>query len=570
MTSLLRSPRLLASLLLPLSAAVASAAPRDDLIRLVPDDVGFCLVIGDLRAHHEKLLRSPWIKAVAESPFGKALRNAPEFAQLRQVEAQLRKRLNVTWAQLRDEILGDAVVLAYRPGPPGKPEEETGLLMLWARDRALLARLVEALNREQKKAGELKSVEERVHKGLKYHRRIEAEGETFYYLDGPVLAFAPQEEILRQVLDRVADPKAAKTLPMSARLKEVGTDRGLATLWVNPRTFDAELARQAAKLDGPQAHALKTFLVYWKALDGASLSLTVERDPEVVLALHARAAALPPAARRLVDEAATPSDLWGRFPKDGIFTAAARVDMPALFEALGEFLTPEARKAVADGLKRALGLPLSEALTKQVLPSLGPDAGLCVLPPADRTGPPQLLVALRVRPGPKGERMDKAILGTLQFLAGLAVLDHNLKKKDKLHLKKETQDGVEVHYFVGGSKFPPGVRPAFALKDGYLVLASSPAAVRRFAAVPAPLPPSKEVPLLRLSAPQLAKLLRERADLLADLLGARAGVPPEQAAAGLKGLVAGLELFDGVELTQRRDGDRVAWIVRLRTAAPKQ
>src|SRR5262249_28131215 len=98
MKSLLRSPFLLTLCLLTFAVGIARATPREELLRLVPGDIGFCLVIGDLRAHHEKLLRSPWIKAVANSPLGKALRNAPEVAQLRNLEQQLRKGLNVTWA----------------------------------------------------------------------------------------------------------------------------------------------------------------------------------------------------------------------------------------------------------------------------------------------------------------------------------------------------------------------------------------------------------------------------------------------------------------------------------------
>ena len=40
------------------------------------------------------------------------------------------------------------------------------------------------------------------------------------------------------------------------------------------------------------------------------------------------------------------------------------------------------------------------------------------------------------------------------------------------------QDRTEVRYLAGEGAFPPGVQPAYALKDGYLVFASSPEAVR--------------------------------------------------------------------------------------------
>ena len=52
------------------SFPVKAGTPRDDLLRLVPEDVGFCLVIQDLRGHSESFLRSPFAKKLWESPTG--------------------------------------------------------------------------------------------------------------------------------------------------------------------------------------------------------------------------------------------------------------------------------------------------------------------------------------------------------------------------------------------------------------------------------------------------------------------------------------------------------------------
>jgi hypothetical protein len=571
-------PRLLrSSLLLALPALLfaylpaRAQSPRDELVRLVPDDVAFCLVINDLRGQHDKLLRSPWIKRVSASPLGKALREVPERFQFGKLKEALRKGLGVTWPQLRDEILGDAIILAYRPGPPGKPEQEEGLILLWARNPKLLATVVDRLNEHQKKAGELKEVQARKHAGLTYHRRVETEGESFYFLDGPVLAFAPRESLLREVLERRTAPKPARLLPLTDRLKDVGMERALATLWINPRAFDEELGQQAETLAGAEGHALKTFLRYWKALEGVSLSLLVEGEPEVVLALHARTEALPAAAKRLVETAGEPTDLWQRFPQDSILTAAARVDLLALAEALGEFLTPEARKALLGDLQRELNLPLEEVLMKQLLAKLGPDCGLCIAAAPDKAAFPHVLIALRIRPGPPGKPpTEKAIAGALGLFAWLAVQEHNRKHKDQMDLKKEIQDGVEVRYFINDKKFPPGLRPAFAVKGGYLVLASCPEAVRRFAAEAEPAPPAKDSPLLRLSLRRFGQFLKDRKSSVLDFLGNKKGVPKDQAGQWLEGMVWALDLFDTLELTQHARDGRVAWVARLRTWVPKK
>ena len=36
------------------------AAPRDELIRLVPDDAGFCIIVRDLREQFDRLAKSPF------------------------------------------------------------------------------------------------------------------------------------------------------------------------------------------------------------------------------------------------------------------------------------------------------------------------------------------------------------------------------------------------------------------------------------------------------------------------------------------------------------------------------
>src|SRR5205823_4064105 len=113
------------SALLSVPAISAQApSPREELVRLVPEDVALCLVVTDLRTQGDKLLNSPWVKALKDSPLVQALGDAPELLKLAEIRKQIQKHLKVDWDQLRDDILGDAVVFAYRPAPPGQPEKE--------------------------------------------------------------------------------------------------------------------------------------------------------------------------------------------------------------------------------------------------------------------------------------------------------------------------------------------------------------------------------------------------------------------------------------------------------------
>src|SRR5947209_12706780 len=110
-------------LAVPLPCSAQPAAP-EDLLALVPADVGFCVLVRDLRGHAQQWDRTPWIQAVRQLPLVQAIVDSPEARQLAAFEGVLRKQLGVDWPTLRDDILGDAVVIAYRPGPPGQPEAE--------------------------------------------------------------------------------------------------------------------------------------------------------------------------------------------------------------------------------------------------------------------------------------------------------------------------------------------------------------------------------------------------------------------------------------------------------------
>src|SRR5437868_3919216 len=101
------------------STALAGS-PRDELLRLVPEDVGFCLVLENLGGHGKALADSPFVAQFRASPLGTMLHNAPEAQKLTGLDHFLQRYLDLTSAQLRDDILSEALVLAYRPGPPGK------------------------------------------------------------------------------------------------------------------------------------------------------------------------------------------------------------------------------------------------------------------------------------------------------------------------------------------------------------------------------------------------------------------------------------------------------------------
>jgi hypothetical protein len=184
-------------------------------------------------------------------------------------------------------------------------------------------------------------------------------------------------------------------------------------------------------------------------------------------------------------------------------------------------------------------------------------------PTAEKGWFPHTLLAIRVRPGPKGESVDADILTTVNFYAQLAVVTHNQKKKNPLSLKTLVQDKVEVKYLSGEGVFPSGLSPSFAVKDGHLLLASSPEVLARFR--PAKAAPAEDVPLLRLSAPELRRFLRERREPLLEAAVASNGLTKAEAARRLDALTAILSLLDRIEITHRSESGKAALTIRLQT-----
>jgi hypothetical protein len=560
-------PFLVALSWVPAAGDIARAsAARDELLRLVPDDVGLCLVLDDLRGHTEKLLAGPWLQRFRASPLGEALASSPELKKLDKVDEDLRRALGVSLAQVRDDLLGDAVVLAYRPGPPGKPEQEQGLLLLRARRAELLADLTDRVNRQQQKSGELKALESRQHRAVRYYRRQDARGQHFYLLSGAVLAASGQEAALLRVIDLLGTQGARPPSRVAVGLR--GTDGALASLWVNPRAYDDELRQKAAQGKGAEARVLQAFRGYWQALDGISLALAVDRDLELRLRLQGRTEALPAPVRRLLETASRPSELWGLFPRDAALTAAERIDFAALDQALADFQTPEARTAFAVAVQRGLAAAMGLDTFADVLTHVGPDWGYCVAASPERAGFPHVLFAVRLQPGPKEAPVDQAVFQALQSFAALAVLGHNTSQKAPIRLKSLKQGRVEVKYLSGEGAFPAGLQPAFALKAGYLVLASTPAAVERFAPGPAGALPSDRAPLLRISFKELGRLLEERRQTVTDYLAEKNQVPPGTASRWLDNLLGALGLADQLELSQRVQAGQVTWSLRLRLEPP--
>jgi hypothetical protein len=578
---LLHSFAFLSSLCLCVSGVSSSlaASPRDELLRLVPDSVGFCLVIQDMRGHAAALSASPFVEQLSASSLAVKIRNSDDLKKLDRIEAMMKEKIGLDWSRLRNDLLGDGLVLAYRPGPPGKPDQEQGAMLLRARNEKVLADLIERVNKAQKEDGELKDLEERRHHDVVYYRRVEFDKRSerdkppiFYFVRGPIIALSSQEEMLRQIIDCERTRSPADVPEAARRLRELDAERALLAVWINPRAFDAEVHAKVAGTPAERSAPVKHFARYWKALDSVVLSLgLLEREINLSLGVRARVEELPEAGRRLLQEGATASDVWRRVPESALLAAGARLDGAALLEVLGGFLSPEDRQALSAALNRQFAALLGEEdFARDILPGLGPDWGFCVTAPAPREKSwiPQTLLALRVNVGQTKKALDRKLLGALDFAARLLIFTHNGQHPDQpMTLKTGDVDGQEVRYLAGERGLPPGLQPAYGMFHGYLVLSSSLDGLTRFTQTsPAPAAtPGSPFPLLRISIKDWRAYLHERREPIVQFLADRTNSSPDDAAGQLDRLLAVLQFLDRIELRQRSAPGQVIFTLSVQT-----
>src|SRR5262249_48792819 len=146
------------------------------------------------------------------------------------------------------------------------------------------------------KLGNIGERQAREHNGFRYVCCVEKGGAktSFYHLNGPLLLFTSQEDMLRQALDAGRSVGPGNEAPLTKKFREVGAEKALVALWVNPRALDAEVAAKAAAAAGDLAPVLRHVAACWQALDGVAVWVKLERDLAVGLAVQARTEKLPP------------------------------------------------------------------------------------------------------------------------------------------------------------------------------------------------------------------------------------------------------------------------------------
>lgn len=545
-TRLLSSALFACLFALPLAAA---APPRDELLRLVPPDAGFVVIIQDARAHFDRIRNSPFVKLLKSSAPDKWSADAPEWKQLAELDELVQREIGVTLPKLRDEVLGDAIVLVWKPGPPEQPEADHGVVLVWPRDAKLAAGMFERLDAAQTKSGQLKEVGDRAHAGQLYKRRVRRdEPDEFQYQRGNVLAFGSSEPLLKQIID--ADVAGSKSAPaLAVTLRSLQLAHSAVIWWANPRAFDAAIAHKQKSAAGPEAVVVSATARHWQALDSLAGYIQIDDDLRIGLAVAARPDAMPASTRQFFREAGKPSTLASVMSKNALVTISGRFSLPAIIDAGAEFLPAEARKNVREATGKTIAAALGPDATAALPNRLGPDWAVSVMPPPAqaKSSAPIVTAAIRLDDSGSGPPVAPRVMDGLNALAMFAAIGYNSNNTDAIALRNERIGDIEIRYFVGDRTFPPGIRPAFAWTQGYLIFASSPEAVTAFRA-PAQATSVEPTPMVRINCQSIVRYLTEHRTAAAEFLTVRDICSLIDANKHIDELVRLLNLFHAVEL----------------------
>ncbi|HUE15367.1 MAG TPA: hypothetical protein VMR25_14460 [Planctomycetaceae bacterium] len=518
-----------------LLGVILAAAPflyadeaMDRLVRLVGRDAGLCVEVPRLDETLTAFEQGEFFQRLERSKIYAKWKSGSEYHRVANIARVVEKLTGKPARQFVREIFGTAVVVAAytEPGP-----KMSAVLMSEAMSRETLDAAIQAWNRVE--PPRIEAVE---FSGHTYYRRLCAAKPgraalTLYYatLDR-TLVLSDREELVRRALT-LSDPAASHAslfdLPAYQQARQSLTPSCAARAYINPRAFDAMLDIGAAKIESgriesarpaPQASGLKTgtssdvakptnsavcqtIQAAWRSCEW--LAIGVETDRGIVLegVAHYSAAGLSEGAQGLIRSMSGAPEILRLVPGDAFVVLACRQPFGSL---LRQALTGHAKQPAVGAPAEwetfrqvSRGLLLGLDLVDDVLPSfrenfggyLAPRQGAkpeelpfegllaAELPSTESSGAPRGPASTSSRPRPSArDAIDNALNTGFNFAAAYFNMS-STGTPAVVRTESEQARGTRVRWIDGLGPY----RPAYGLTSRYLVLATSPQAVRNLA-----------------------------------------------------------------------------------------
>jgi hypothetical protein len=278
---------------------------------------------------------------------------------------------------------------------------------------------------------------------------------------------------------------------------------------------------------------------------------------------------IPAAAKGWLTGPRRSAAIWKAVPDNALFAVAGQFKAAELIDTIGSLAPAAGANPLKTAVDQFLGPVFGKDKLPHVLEALGPQWAVWIEPPASSSGflPIAVAVAQIDASGPKGKLAAREIARAVGFGFNTFRVGYNSGHADQIELV-ETEDGdTVITSLVNDKGFPPGFRPSYAFKSGYLLVATSPDAIKRFQE-PKAASPGAEAMFARFSGAATREYLQMHREKLAKFLAAAGHGEEKELLKQFEQIATVLELIDRVELLTRGDETGLRLAVRVKLAKP--
>ncbi len=484
---------------LAFSLASHSLLWGEDLFRLVEPNATACVQLSGAAENWQRLEQSEFAARLQASPFWSDAVGNPKFAELKNVQTALEAVLQRPLREAVESLFGQNVVLAAYASPGGEPD----FILLLEADNA---ESIEGALRAWQALDGFQPVEHE-HHGVTYQTlakpgRADNQNPLVAQFDR-VLVVAQKAERLERVIDLRLDKAADSLATFEPFAKAIAArpQGELAAVYLNPRSLDSVVAYFITNPEQPDF--VRAFA--WSRCRWLTLRLVLESDGSEPSGLTSDELRLETIAEydskgtpewwnQWVGQATTQRLPLNRIPGDALLALSGQFSSDALQTLIRKTLPRDKERPA--GVKKvhrvSQGLLLGLDPLTDVLSALGPNWLAYCVPRSSAEAndfPVDALIALDLRPDemlsaalPKASEaslpslqnsLDNALLTGLNLLAA----EHNSRTTGPVAVlrHKAVSEGT-IRWAEPVSRF----RPAYAVSNNFLLLASSPELCEQF------------------------------------------------------------------------------------------
>ncbi len=496
------------------SNTASTGGRLSSLHRLLPAGAGLYTEVGGLRQAVPRWSQSELFdRWLAYPPVAQWHRTT--WPQVDLFSRMASRQLRVDHLQLRKTVLDGRIILALWPQrpdgltatTPGSRQRElrrewggSWLVLLETTDEQFAQQLAEGINQLSRQEHELKNLSSLQHSGRKYDQRQVIRGghaETEYLAArGRFVALTDDQKVMQALLDGELGPVG----PAPGR----GLPQLLVTSWeklprqaviravADPRPWHVWLGQVRPRVEAEDPEALPLLDAAKHVLGGlqtASLALSLGESLEASLVVEVAPDRWPRELRRWWESVQGPCRFPELVPPGALLVACGRFNYGQFGQLALQTLQSEDPTAI--GRVQALSDTLTGGsdVFSDLLPQLGPDVGMFLAPhptegpqnPDSADLPLDFVAALQIRePRQQASPVADALQRSLRWLwTGAAVLQTLDDNKSPAVVRHNAQSAAPITWIQGLHDLPPTVQPAFAAAGRYLLLGSSPNALKR-------------------------------------------------------------------------------------------